>query len=388
VAELSSGPWSSWGSATVFAAGVPWSGMRMLDQHMAERLARLTPVLYVDPPVSVYSPSDGWNLPSRRSLNIHSIGESLAQFTPVVLPPKSRGPFRVLTSALVRREISQAVHAHGINVDVVVAATLIPVFGCCNERRRVFYATDDFGAGAELLGVPERWARRRVQSAIARADVVIAVSEHLASVLESSGAADPRVVENGVDYELFAATDSAPPPADVNLPPPIAGFVGHLSDRIDVAILEEVAGRGHSMLLVGPRSPLFELDRIERLLQLPNVQWVGPKPFELLPSYLRVVHVGLLPYTDTAFNRSSFPLKVLEYLAAGRPAVVSDLPAVRNLGGPVRVAQTAEDFADAVGEALTKPLDPVGAEEGRAIARRRSWDVAARRFTEIIGLKG
>ena len=75
------------------------------------------------------------------------------------------------------------------------------------------------------------------------------------------------------------------------------------------------------MLFVGPRHFTFEMERIERLLEQPNVQWVGPKPFESLPTYLRAIDVGVTPYTDTAFNRGSFPLKTLEYLAAGRGVV-------------------------------------------------------------------
>ena len=55
----------------------------------------------------------------------------------------------------------------------------------------------------------------------------------------------------------------------------------------------------------------------------------APRQFQELPSYLRVIDVGLTPYSQSDFNRASFPLKTLEYLAAGRPVVASDLPANR-----------------------------------------------------------
>ena len=41
-------------------------------------------------------------------------------------------------------------------------------------------------------------------------------------------------------------------------------------------------------------------------------------PYDKLGSALADVTVCLLPYADTDFNRASFPLKILEYLAAGR----------------------------------------------------------------------
>ncbi len=106
---------------------------------------------------------------------------------------------------------------------------------------------------------------------------------------------------------------------------------------------------GLSLLMVGPRDPRWEPERFERLIASPHAQWVGLKPFEALPGYLRLIDVGITPYQDTAFNRASFPLKTLEYLAAGRGAVSSDLPATRWLQTDlVQVASGPAAFAAAV----------------------------------------
>lgn len=273
----------------------------------------------------------------------------------------------------------------GGDVAVTVAATVQPVFGAAGERRSVFYGTDDFAEGAALMGLDANWVRRRQSEAKARADTVVVVSEHLARTWRTSEL-EPVVVENGVDDRLFGAADQAPVPTDVTLPRPIAGFVGHLSDRIDLALLEAVVARGTSVLLVGPRQFSFEMSRLDALLRQPNVQWVGPKPFEELPSYVRVMDVGLLPYADSAFNRASFPLKVLEYLAAGRPAIATDLPAVRSIGEVVEVATGGPAFADAVSAALAAAPDPDAIEARRTAAAGRSWDAAAARFAVVVGL--
>ena len=100
------------------------------------------------------------------------------------------------------------------------------------------------------------------------------------------------MIPNGCEAEHFATADSAPPPQDVHLEGPVAGFIGHMSERIDLAMLEAVAASGVSLLLVGPRQKTFEIAKLECLLALPNVQWVGPKEFGELPSYLRVIDVG------------------------------------------------------------------------------------------------
>ena len=93
--------------------------------------------------------------------------------------------------------------------------------------------------------------------------------------------------------------------------------------------LRGVAEAGPSLLLIGPHSPGVN-GPMRDLVARDNVRWVGPKPYDSLKSYLRIMDVGLVPYADTPFNRGNFPLKLLEYLAAGHGVVATDLP-VRSL---------------------------------------------------------
>ena len=159
-----------------------------------------------------------------------------------------------------------------------------------------------------------------------------------------------------------------------------------MSERIDLDMLEAVADTGVSLLLVGPRQPTFEIAKMDALFARPNVQWVGPKAFDELPSYLRVVDVGLTPYRQSAFNRASVPLKTLEYLAAGRPVVASDLPAHRRLDtAHVTLAGTPAEFAERTRERLLAP-DRSGAAARRALGARHSWAARAGDIARLIGL--
>lgn len=371
----------------VVFAGTAWSGNMFPDQHIAGRLARYAPVLYVDPPVS---PVSRWRNPAAEAAlagpRLRLVAPSLARLTPVVPPGVSRPGLRQAATWLTRRSARAAVRRLGGRVHAVVAATLTDAFGALGESRRVLYATDDFVAGAELMGVSAGWLLRQQDRVLAEVDTVVTVSATLTADWQARGA---QVVQipNGVDAELFAGTDRAPWPDDVDLPRPVVGFVGHLSERIDLAVLEAVADRGHSLLLVGPRQMTFDLARMDALLARPNVCWVGAKPFDRLPSYLRVMDVGLLPYADSAFNRASFPLKVLEYLAAGRPAVATDLPAVRWLDTDlIAVGRDPAGVAAAVDRVLAAPPDPALVERRRRFAAEHSWDRRAAQFAEVLGL--
>jgi teichuronic acid biosynthesis glycosyltransferase TuaH len=215
---------------------------------------------------------------------------------------------------------------------------------------------------------------------------VVAISPVLAEKW-SAGAAEVTMVPNGCDAAHFATADAAAPPPDVRLRGPVAGFVGHLSERIDLEMLEAIAAAGISLLVVGPRQPTFELARMDALFARPNVQWVGPRDFRALPSYLRVIDVGLTPYRRSEFNRASFPLKTLEYLAAGRAVVAGDLPAHRWLAtSHVAIARTPAEAVAHTTALLAAPRRPADVAARRAFAAKHTWAARTAQIAQVLQL--
>ncbi|HEX8496755.1 MAG TPA: glycosyltransferase [Actinomycetales bacterium] len=361
--------------------------MRGTGKHMADRLPRYAPVLYVDPPMSVLTPLRRPHLAgSLLEPRLRLVRPGLARLTPVVNPGVSRPVLRDLAIAMTRQAMARAVRRLGGSVHAVVGASFDRVFDACGEDLRVLYATDDFAAGGDLMDIGDDWLARRERAQLATVDRVVAVSPALAQRWRAQGH-DVTLITNGCDPDSYADVDAAPLPPTVDLPGPVALFVGHLSERIDIALLEAVADTGLSLLLVGPRRPGYEPGRFDALVARDTVQWVGRQPFEALPSYLRVAAVGLTPYADTAFNRGSFPLKTLEYLAAGRPAVITDLPSARWLDTDlVTIAGSPEEFAQAALRCAHEAPSPQLAEERRAFARRNSWDVRVRELAKVLDL--
>lgn len=266
----------------------------------------------------------------------------------------------------------------------LIVANQADLFGAVDAQQRVFYATDDWVAGAELLGLDREYLRTEELKRAERVDRVVVVTEGLADRWRELGH-EPVLIPNGCDVERFRMTDDASLPGDIDLPSPRAGVFGHLSRRIDLSLLEAVAAAGTSLLLVGTLQSSFSLDP---LLKFENVRYLGPRPFELMPGYLRAIDVGLTPYRSSdAFNRASFPLKTLEYLAAGRGAVSTDLPAVRWLDTDlIAVADGPEAFSAAVDRALSVPLTPGIIDERRTFAERHGWAVRVDEFARVLGL--
>jgi teichuronic acid biosynthesis glycosyltransferase TuaH len=126
-----------------------------------------------------------------------------------------------------------------------------------------------------------------------------------------------------------------------------------------------------------------------------------------VPSYLAAADVGITPYTASAFNRASFPLKTLEYLGAGLPVVSTDLPGARWLLDDLARTDPAADqimtLAAAPAEVVAEVRRMAGepgrepdreqrepdreqrADRCRAFAARHSW---ARRAATLAGVIG
>jgi teichuronic acid biosynthesis glycosyltransferase TuaH len=364
-----------WDGVIVMCAATSFTGIKAASQHMAEHLSRLAPVLYVDPPLSPLTPYRNRSAAQslrRPRLRLQSPG--LAQLTPVVQPCPSRPALTPLTSVLVRRYLRRSAARFRGRVHAVISVwPQYPVFGSCGEDVRVYWSQDDFVGGAGLMGLNAKHLGARERDVVAGADFVAAVSPVLAQTWRDRGP-ETLLIPNGADLSSFTDVDRAPCPADVRLPGPIVGLIGHINARIDLHLLEAIADRGRSLLLVGPKDPALEPERFAALIGRPNVCWVGPKPFELLPGYLRLLDVGIVPYRDSAFNRGSFPIKTLEYLAAGRGVVATDLPSIRWLMTDlVAVASGPRAFADAVDRSLEQVRSPAIIARRRGFVSRHGW---------------
>jgi glycosyltransferase involved in cell wall biosynthesis len=368
----------------VLCAANTYDGTPMSDWYAAREWSRRHPVLYVDPPVSHLTRlhrGRGRHTPPRRG-GVQVIHSRLARFTPVVQPFPSRPATVGFTTLLLRRQLAIAAGALGGRVRAVISGwPQYPIGGACGENITAYWAKDDFAGGAGLLGMDAAMLASRERRVAAQAAVVIAANPTVADSWAQRGHRTV-LVPFGADTGLFADVDDARPPPGVDLGGPAALFMGRLNARTDLGLLEAVAGRV-PLLVAGPVDPTFEPARVIALLERPNVHWAGPQRREALPGWLRLAGCGLVPYRPgDPFNKGSFPLKTLEYLAAGRPVVSTYLPATTWLGTPlIRTASGPEDFAAEVAKALDGGMAPELVAERRAFAAGHSWE---RRAGEIL----
>jgi glycosyltransferase involved in cell wall biosynthesis len=265
-----------------------------------------------------------------------------------------------------------------------VVVTTLPLVadlvGRFPAARWVYYCVDDF---ASWPGLDGRTIRGMEAELVAKADVVIAVSETLQAHLAALGKPS-RLLTHGVDLDHFRKPGPAELPPSLrelaDLPRPLVVFWGVIDRRTDLAFVRHLAGgldRG-TVLLVGPQD-----DPDPALLRLPRVRALPPVPYDDLPALAAAAAVFVMPYADLPVTRAMQPLKLKEYLATGKPVVVRKLPATEPWADCLDAADTPERFAAAVVERLR-----TGVPEGQRVARGRlegeGWAAKAELFERWI----
>lgn len=373
------------GAAVILMAGSRWENTTGTDHRLARALAQHMSVLWVDPPVPAISSTSRALPPLRRGYALDGIGENLVRLRVLVAPGFTKPGMRSVAKALVGRGIRQAIH----ELAVVPLTTLLmsprEVFPRDVAGLRLLHVTDDWPAGARLMGLTRRHVVSNLRANMEAADFVTAVSPPLAETLGAlthNGPA-PVVLPNGCS--MSTATTGGPERDRATV-----GLIGQLNERLDLDLLDELAATGIDVEVIGPRrehDPLVTA-RMDRFLGQPNVRWLGEMTEAELSSRLQTLTVGITPYLDNAFNRASFPLKTLDYLAAGLPVVSTGLPAVHWLDTPlIQVGATRQQFVELVQYRVAVPLSTGQREERRAFARQHTWEARAEQLLGMLGEK-
>jgi glycosyltransferase involved in cell wall biosynthesis len=215
-------------------------------------------------------------------------------------------------------------------------------------------------------------------------------------LLEKKSTRDHRTafVPNGVDYAAYAT--ERPEPDDLRgIPHPRIGYVGMIKQQLDFRLLHALAEQHPAwhFVLVGPDGSLGDQAPLRAsLAQRANVAFLGGKPLAALPAYTQHLDVCLMCYRVNDYTKFIYPLKLHEYLAAGRPTVGAPIRALRDFAHVVEIAQTPAEWSAAITRSLElEASTPERTEARRAAARPHDWDhlVAriARLLTEKLGLE-
>ncbi|MGL5006713.1 MAG: glycosyltransferase [Plesiomonas sp.] len=258
---------------------------------------------------------------------------------PLALPLPGVAWARPINRYLLKKQILSVMKKHHITSPILWLSlpTGVDLIDTLNERAVIYYCGDDFSA---LAGVDHQAIHPLEQELVEKADLILAASPTLASRFPPE---KTQLLPHGVDIQLF----SQPQARAVDLPigKPIAGFYGSLSTWINVELLAEVARTltNWNFVLIGP----IQTD-ISAFHGIKNIYILGPRAHHDLPAYVQYWQVSMLPFYDNAQIRACNPLKLREYLAAKKPIVCTDFPALDGYRDLIHTANSAHSFCMAL----------------------------------------
>ena len=218
------------------------------------------------------------------------------------------------------------------------------------------------------------------QCLLEEADLVITSSTVLYHRLKPQRS-DVMLIPNGVDLghfkpEIFEPTKGTLGPDEK----PKIGFHGAIADWFDVEFLREVARLrpDYQFILVGPIS----ID-IQRLTRLPNVTYQGAVDYKEIPRHVARFDVGILPFCLNTLTHAVRPLKVLEYLAMGKPVVAVPLEEITGWPG-VYLADTPQGFTEKLDQTLASKESILSDQQIQEFVASASWEKTARPLIDIL----
>lgn len=196
---------------------------------------------------------------------------------------------------------------------------------------------------------------------------VCAVSQVL---LDRIGPTGPcAVVPNGVSVEDWERPSAAPAWLSA-LPHPRILYTGTIDHRLDVPALLHIARefRSGSLIFVGllqDPTCLRELPALSNVFIHPSM---GPSE---LAATVYAADVCVIPHRRTALTEAMSPLKLYEYLAAGRPVVATDLLPMRDVDPQVILVDETQSYTNAIENALA--IGPKPEKKRQEFIREHSW---------------
>jgi glycosyltransferase involved in cell wall biosynthesis len=247
----------------------------------------------------------------------------------------------------------------------------------------IYHCVDDLSSAP---GMPSDVIKKAEQKLVQVADIIFTTSPKLYKSCSMLNPENTYYFPNVVDFDhFFKAKQNGPIPEDIiKIPRPRIGFIGAISSyKVDFELISYVAKQRpswHWVLIgeVGEGQPDTSIEK----LKMPNIHLLGPKPYKILPDYLRGIDIATIPACINDYTFSMFPMKFFEYLAAGKPVVATNLPALQNYAEACFLVDSPEKFILAIEDILDGKLP----DETLCLnlARKHTWEWRTNEMLKLI----
>ena len=315
--------------------------------------------------------------------------EGIIVVSPLVLPFYSSRLGRALNRWLLVIQVKMLLVAYNMSSPVLWIAipTAREVVGHLGERALIYQVSDKYTANRMDHATASNIIAEMHEDMLKRADLIYYSGRKL---FEDEMKARPelsvkaKMLKQAVDYDHFAGAISREwePPSDIDcVPQPRLGYFGlidyWLLDQELISYVSRKRPEWH-WVLIGLKSSKLEIE------DLPNVHCIGSRPYDEMPRYASQFQVCVLPWvTANEFVSYGSAIKVREYMATGKPVVITPLYEYEPLDGILRISRGYDDFIRKVEDALTRDSDSERLARQQAV-KESTWDARAEEVSQDI----
>jgi glycosyltransferase involved in cell wall biosynthesis/tRNA A-37 threonylcarbamoyl transferase component Bud32 len=205
---------------------------------------------------------------------------------------------------------------------------------------------------------------------IKKSDLILATS-HLLFNEKKELNPNSLLVPNAAEFDHFNYSPENFRTELADLRNPIVGYYGAISDWFDTDLVCDLASArpDWSFVLIGNT----EGSDVSRLEKLDNVFLLGEKPYDFLPGYLQHFDTCIIPFKKIQLTQATNPVKLFEYLSAGKSIVATDLNELGYYRQYVTLVSSLGEWLEAIELALDDYL-PEQVEKRLRFARQNTWD--------------
>jgi len=309
--------------------------------------------------------------------------DGITVVSPASLPFFGSATARKLNRQMIGAQIRKLAQSRGLTKPILWIAipTAAEMIGAFDESAIIYQVSDKYDANTMDHATDPALIRKLHEQAIDRADLVFYSGRKLFDEA-TRGCDHSYLLEQGVDYERWSkvTTLSIAPEID-KIPHPRLGYFGAIEPwLVDQELIKRAARERPSWqwIFIGNRSRGIEIE------DLPNTHFLPPVQYEELPAYAAGFDVCVLPWeTEQAFTSYGSAIKVREYLASGKPVVISPLPEYEPMGDVLRIARSRDEFLRLVEDALNENDESASAKRQAAVASG-TWDARAEWVSGLI----
>jgi glycosyltransferase involved in cell wall biosynthesis len=315
--------------------------------------------------------------------------EGIVVVSPPLLPFYSSRLARAINRWLLVFQIKLLMVVYDVRDPILWIAipTAREVVGRLGERALIYQVSDKYDANQMDHATSSELIAEMHNDLLARADLIYYSGRKL---FEEETAAHPEIarkanrLEQGVEYEHFASATSedwSEPDDIAAVPRPRLGYFGAIDSWLmDQELIRYVSLKrpDWQWVLIGLRGSPLEIE------SLANVHYLGSRRYKLMPCYAAAFDVCVLPWvTDNEFVIYASPIKVREYLATGKPVVITPIYEYEPLDGILRISRDRDDFIAKVEDALANDSEAKREARQRAV-KESTWDARAEQVSEDI----